>query len=75
MNLFRSEEDAQNWSEFAPGTEPGLMPLSEAAKLLSSPRHRDRLKPDYVSTLSDSASQFIETLMAVSGNNPFWDPR
>ena len=51
------------------------MPLSEAAKLLSSPRHRDRLKPDYVSTLSDSVPQFIETLMAVSGNNPFWDPR
>ena len=21
MNLFRSEEDARNWSEFAPGTE------------------------------------------------------
>ena len=75
MHLFRSEEDARNWSEFPRGTEPGLMPLSEAAKLLSSPRNRDRLKPDYVSTLTDSASQFIETLMAVSGNNPFWDPR
>lgn len=75
MNLFRSEEDARNWSAFAPGTDAGLMPLAQAAKLLSSPRHRDRLKPDYVSTLSDSVPQFIETLMAVSDHDPFWDPR
>lgn len=75
MNLFRSKEDARDWSDFAPDTEAGLLPLAEAARLLSSPRHRDRLKPDYVSTLAQSVPEFIETLMAVSGNSPFWDPR
>ena len=38
MNLFRSKEDIQNWTEFKPGTEDGIVSLETAARILSTPR-------------------------------------
>jgi len=75
MNLFRSKEDAQAWSAFKPCTEDGILPLTVAADLLSTPRHRDRLNPRYVSTAAEAAATFLAHLSKVTGGSPYWDPK
>ncbi|MDH5349276.1 MAG: hypothetical protein OEX78_00490 [Betaproteobacteria bacterium] len=42
---------------------------------MSTPRHRNRLRPDYVSTLPETVPEFVQRLLQVSGNSPFWDLR
>lgn len=75
MNLFRSKEDAQDWSEFKPGTEDGILPLTVAADLLCTPRHRDRLNPRYVSTATEAAATYLAHLSKLTGGSPYWDPK
>jgi hypothetical protein len=74
MNLFRSKEDAQNWSEFKAGTENGILPLTVAAELLSTTRHRDRLNPRYVSNVPDGAATFLAHLEKVTNGSTYWNP-
>lgn len=75
MNLFRSKEHAKKWPEFKPGTEAGILSLADAMRVMSTPRHRDRLSGRYVSTLPDTVPAFVARLLEVSGNSPFWDLR
>ncbi|MDP6388832.1 MAG: hypothetical protein QF654_02925 [Alphaproteobacteria bacterium] len=75
MNLFRSKEDILDWSGFEAGTEDGILTLAQAAVILSTPRHAGRMREDYVSTLPDFLEPFIDRLMEVTGNSPYWDPR
>jgi hypothetical protein len=75
MNLFRSKEHAKNWSKFKEGTEAGMLSLSDAMKVMSTPRHRNRLSPTYVSTLQDTVPAFVARLLEVTDNSPFWDLR
>jgi hypothetical protein len=75
MNLFRSKEDAQDWSEFKPGTEDGILPLTVAADLLCTPRHRDRLNPRYVSTAAEAAATYLAHLSKLTDGSPYWDPK
>jgi len=75
MNLFRSKEHAKKWPEFKPGTEAGLLTLADAMRVMSTPRHRDRLKPDYVSAVQQTMPAFVQRLLEVSGNSAFWDLR
>lgn len=49
MNLFRSEENARNWSEFAAGTEDNIKPLSAWMERFSQTRFKMRGAPDYIS--------------------------
>jgi hypothetical protein len=75
MNLFRSKEHAKGWSQYEPGTEDGILSLSDAMKVMSTPRHRDRLSRTYVSDLPDTTQAFVENLQEVTANSPYWDPR
>ena len=74
MNLFRSKESAQDWSEFKPGTEDGILPLTVAADMLSTPRHRDRLNPQYVSNAAKAAATFLEHRSKLTSGSPYWNP-
>lgn len=75
MNLFRSKEHVKKWSQFKPGTEAGMLTLANAMRVMSTPRHRTRLRPDYVSTVQETVPAFAQRLLEVSGNAPFWDMR
>jgi len=75
MNLFRSKEHAKNWSQFKQGTEAGILSLSDAMSIMSTPRHRNRLSPNYVSTLQDTVPAFVARLLETTNNSPFWDLR
>jgi len=75
MNLFRSKEHVEKWSQFKPGTEAGILTLANAMRVMSTPRHRDRLRPDYVSTLAQTVPAFVQRLLEVSNNSPHWDLR
>ena len=75
MNLFRSKEHVKKWSGFKPGTEAGILSLADAMRVMSTPRHRDRLRPDYVSTVQESVPAFVQRLLEVSHDSPHWDLR
>ena len=75
MNLFRSKEHVKNWSQFTPGTEAGLLSLADAMRVMSTPRHRNRLDPNYVSSAPETMPAFVARLLEVSGDSPFWDLR
>lgn len=75
MNLFRSKEHVKHWSQFEEGTEAGMLSISDAMKVMSTPRHRNRLTPNYVSTLQDTVPAFVARLLEVTDNSPFWDLR
>ncbi len=49
MNLFRSEEHARNWSDFAEDMAPSLLPISEWADIFANPFFRQRGREDYIS--------------------------
>jgi hypothetical protein len=74
MNLFRSKENAQGWLEFKPGTEDGILSLTIAADLMSTPRHRDRLNPQYVSNAADAAATFLAHRSKLTSGSPYWNP-
>jgi len=75
MNLFRSKEHVKRWSQFKPGTEAGMLSLGDAMRVMSTPRHRNRLSTNYVSTLPETVPAFVARLLEVTGNSPFWDLR
>ena len=75
MNLFRSKEHVRKWAQFAAGTEAGILSLADAMRIMSTPRHRDRLNGRYVSMLQETVAAFVQRLLEVSGNSPFWDLR
>ena len=75
MNLFRSKEHVRNWAQFSAGTEAGILSLADALRVMSTPRHRDRLSGRYVSTIQDSIPAFVQRLLEVSNQSPFWDLR
>jgi len=75
MNLFRSKEHVKNWSQFKEGTEGGVLSLSDAMRIMSTPRHQNRLSANYVSMLPETVPAFVVRLLEVSDNSPFWDLR
>lgn len=75
MNLFRSKEHARRWSQFKAGTEAGILSLADAMRVMSTPRHRNRLSPNYVSTAQETMAAFAQRVAEVSGNSPYWDLR
>ena len=75
MNLFRSKEHVKNWSQFKAGTEAGILTLDEAMRIMSTPRHRNRLNPDYATALPETVPAFIARLLEVTDNSPYWDLR
>jgi hypothetical protein len=74
MNLFRSEENAHNWSGFREGTEAGIVALPEMMAIMSTPRHRERLNGHYVSSAPGYAAEFLAKVKELTHNAPFWNP-
>jgi len=64
-----------NWSQFKKGTEAGMLSVGDAMRVVSTPRHRNRLNPNYVSKLPETAPGFVARLLEVTNNSPFWDLR
>ena len=75
MNLFRSKGHVKRWSQFKEGTEAGMLSLGDAIRIMSTPRHRNRLRANYVSTLQETVPAFVSRLLEVTDNSPFWDLR
>jgi len=72
MNLFRSKEHVNKWPQFQAGTEAGILSVEDAMRIMSTPRHRNRLNP---AKAPDNAPAFVARLPEVSDNSPFWDLR
>jgi len=69
MNLFRSEEHVRKWTGFKPGTEEGIVPVPEMAKVFSGNFFRRRLDPDYVSHMRE---YMREVVAALQDRGSFW---
>ena len=72
MNLFRSEEHARRWSGERPFAESGLRPLGDYMTIFSAPLFRERTNGHYVSSLRSYFPEFMGTVRAVTGGDPFW---
>ena len=57
MNLFRSEEDARNWTRWDDSMAYMLKPLSRWAEIFSNPIFRERGRNDYVSWIRSTEGQ------------------
>jgi hypothetical protein len=71
MNLFRSEEHVRNWSGFKSGSEEGIIPLLDMARLFSNDFFTRRLNPDYVSHMQE---YLMKVVGAFQGMGSFWQP-
>jgi hypothetical protein len=69
MNLFRSEEHVRKWSGFKSGTEEGIIPLLDMAKVFSVSFFRRRLDVDYVSHMGEYE---MEVVRALQNRGSFW---
>jgi hypothetical protein len=69
MNLFRSEEHVRKWSGFKSGTEEGIIPLLDMAKVFSGSFFRRRLDVDYVSHMGEYE---MEVVSALQNKGSFW---
>ena len=69
MNLFRSEEHVRNRSGFKPGTEEGIVQLSDMVGAFSGKFFTKRLEPDYASHMQEYLMEFIGALQAIGS---FW---
>ena len=57
MNLFRSEEDARNWTDFDASMDGFLKPVADWAAIFSNPFFRERGRGDYLSWTRSEAGQ------------------
>ena len=69
MNLFRSEEHVRKWSGFKSGTEEGIIPLLDMAKVFSGSFFRRRLDVDYVSHMGEYEGEVVG---ALKNRGSFW---
>ncbi len=75
MNLFRSEEDARAWWGFEPGTEEGVMPLADYARLWGIENYRARARDDYLALMPTLQAERWELLEKMGRRKTsFWDP-
>jgi hypothetical protein len=72
MNLFQSEEHIRNWNGYRPGTEGGIVHLSDMVHLFSSDFFVKRMEPDYFSHMQEYERQLMGSSLAKMG--PFWQP-
>ena len=72
MNLFRSEEHVNNWSQYDPISEEAITPLADWALLFGGPMFRSRLEPDNLSRTGEYMSEFFDTLHELGREGPFW---
>ena len=73
MNLFRSEEDVRQWSQFDPATRQGILTLDELVELFSVAHFTRRLDPDYIAS-GLHGDAFVAAVTELGRTNPFWSP-
>ncbi len=71
MNLFRSREHARSWIGFKPGTEEGIIPLSQLMKIYSTKFFTHRLNPDYAVHMTE---YLIELDAVLKEMGSYWEP-
>jgi hypothetical protein len=76
MNLFRSEETVAGWSQTAPGSEEGILPVRTWAAMFSADLFRRRLDPDYFSKVSEYLGAMMALMAELDMKGPyFFAPR
>ena len=73
MNLFRAEEHIRNCTGFDPGTDEGIISLSDLVDLFSVKHFTRRLDQDYFSR-GFYAGEFLAALTEIGKTRPFWSP-
>jgi hypothetical protein len=74
MTLFRSEEHVRSWDRFAPGTDEGIVALSDLVKMFSGNYFRRRMDPDWVSRSREYAMEMVGIMGQIGLSGPFWQP-
>mgnify|MGYP001553498022 FL=1 len=72
MNLFRSEETVAGWSQTAPGSEEGILPVRTWAGMFSADLFRRRLAPDYLSKVPEYLGSMIALMEELDMVGPFF---
>ena len=76
MNLFRSEETVAGWSQTAPGSEEGILPVLTWAGMFSADLFRRRLDPDYLSKVPEYLGSMMALMTELDMRGPyFFAPR
>ena len=76
MNLFRSEETVAGWSQTAPGSEEGILPVRTWAAMFSGDLFRRRLDPDYFSKVPEYLGAMMALMAELDMKGPyFFAPR
>jgi hypothetical protein len=76
MNLFRSEETVAGWSQTAPGSEEGILPVRTWAGMFSADLFRRRLDPDYLSKVPEYLGAMMVLMTELDMRGPyFFAPR
>ena len=74
MNLFRSEEHVENWSQYDPISQESIMPLADWAHVFSGPLARTKLEPDCLSRVPEYMADLFGRLAALGRSGSFWTP-
>jgi len=76
MNLFRSEETVAGWSQTAPGSEEGILPVRTWAEMFSADLFRRRLDSDYLSKVPEYLGSMMVLMAELDMKGPyFFSPR
>ncbi len=76
MNLFRSEETVAGWSQTAPDSEEGILPVRTWAGMFSADLFRRRLAPDYLSKVPEYLGSMMALMTELDMKGPyFFAPR
>jgi hypothetical protein len=75
MNLFRSEEHIRRWALLDPGSEPGIISLSDLLVLYSTESRRHLLDGDYLERWAGQRwPERREALHRIGKAIPYWMP-
>ncbi len=72
MNLFRSEETVMGWSQAAPGSVEGILPVETWAGMFSADLFTRRLDPDYLANMGRYARDLGATMTELGMTGPFF---
>jgi hypothetical protein len=72
MNFFRSEEHLRKWEGFKKVGKEGIIPLSEAMRLFSSPFFAKRREPDYFSHMARYTADTLSIADSLKNTGSYW---
>ena len=72
MNLFRSEETVAGWSQTAPGSAEGILPVRTWAAMFSGDLFRRRLDPDYLSKVPEYLGSMMTLMAELDMRGPYF---